>query len=224
MMSARRYWQVGSTRARGRFRLITALAAGAVALLALPMLVKLAWAAAMRQSASRERSLQMAVRGNRIARKMAGTRYASRLNSGVALLTHVGRRSGRVYATPVSARPLGDGFVMPLAFGAEVDWYRNVRASGSCTLRWLGHEYALERPELIPIAEALDVYPPFARLCTRIAGTEQAVLLHVRRPVPTSAAPTQRAPGAPPMREPTTERRDERMDERTTLAGAGTGD
>src|SRR5581483_3016652 len=43
-----------------------------------------------------------------------------------AAVKHVGRRSGRIYTTPVVAKPLGDGFVIPLPYEASVDWCRNV--------------------------------------------------------------------------------------------------
>jgi hypothetical protein len=52
----------------------------------------------------------------------------------VAVIHHQGRRSGRQYATPTSARPTRDGFVVPMTFGEGADWVRNVQAAGGCVI------------------------------------------------------------------------------------------
>jgi len=98
-------------------------------------------------------------RCNVVVAPVAGRRF-----SPYALLRHVGRHSGRTYVTPLGAYPFGDGFVMALAFGPDVDWCRNVLASGHACLTWQGREYALDRPELIPMKTALRAFPLPARL------------------------------------------------------------
>lgn len=98
-----------------------------------------------------------------------------------ALLTHVGRRSGRAFQTPLGAFPFGDGFVLAPAYGRDVDWCRNVLAAGMCALKWMGREYALERPELLPISQAMNAYPLLVRPFIVVPGTKQALWLH-RRP------------------------------------------
>jgi hypothetical protein len=45
-----------------------------------------------------------------------------------AVMHHVGRRTGHLYTTPVVALPIADGFMMPLLFGADTDWCRNLLA------------------------------------------------------------------------------------------------
>jgi len=109
---------------------------------------------------------------NAAIRPIAGRRF-----SPYALLLHVGRRSGRCYLTPLGAYPFRDGFVLNLAYGPEVDWCRNVMASGHATLKWHGHEYALDRPELIPVTTALQAYPPLLRFLANGEST-QCVWLH----------------------------------------------
>src|SRR5262247_782864 len=47
-----------------------------------------------------------------------------------AVVRHVGRRSGRAYATPVWAASRGDDVLIALILGTETDWCRNVRAAG----------------------------------------------------------------------------------------------
>jgi deazaflavin-dependent oxidoreductase (nitroreductase family) len=89
-------------------------------------------------------------------------RSAGDVRSPFAVVSHVGRRTGAEYRTPVVALPVQDGFVFALTYGPGVDWYRNVLAAGSCTLRWRGQTYRLEAPETLPAEVALRSFPfPF---------------------------------------------------------------
>ncbi|GAB1511362.1 PNPOx family protein [Actinophytocola sp. KF-1] len=45
------------------------------------------------------------------------------------VLTHVGRRSGRTYRTPLDAHPVEGGYVFVLVYGPGSDWARNVDVS-----------------------------------------------------------------------------------------------
>ncbi len=98
-----------------------------------------------------------------------------------AAVKHVGRHSGHEYITPVVAHPLHDGFVIPLPYGKDVDWYRNVQATGHCTLLLDGQEYQLERPELLPAAEALPAYPVMQRVIFIGGGIKDYILIHKRK-------------------------------------------
>ena len=103
---------------------------------------------------------------------------AGRRISAYAVLRHTGRRSGRTYLTPMGAYPFADGFVMGLTYGPTVDWCRNVLASDHAVLRWRGKDYALERPELIPInPHVLRAFPlPFRPVLAR--ELSQCLWLH----------------------------------------------
>jgi deazaflavin-dependent oxidoreductase (nitroreductase family) len=114
--------------------------------------------------------------------KIAGTPF-----SPYAVLTHTGRSSGRAYQTPLGASPLGDGFVLGLAFGAEADWCRNVLAAGTCTLKWHGQEYRLEKPEIIPASEALGAFPRWKRVLLARIGVKQYLWVHRPGAVPAKA-------------------------------------
>lgn len=50
------------------------------------------------------------------------------------VIVHRGRRSGRLYRTPVNAFPVDEGFVVALTYGRETDWVRNVLAAGGCEM------------------------------------------------------------------------------------------
>lgn len=95
----------------------------------------------------------------------------------LSALHHTGRRSGRPYVTPLSAYPLGDGFVLAVAY-PKVDWCDNVLAAGTCTLRWNGKEFSLERPELISAREALKAYPLLVKPFLLAPGTKRFLWLH----------------------------------------------
>lgn len=71
-----------------------------------------------------------------------------------AQLTHTGRRSGRTYVTPVGARRHGDVVLIPLTFGNQSDWSRNVLAAGRCSLLLAGTRYEATAPVLLSRAEA----------------------------------------------------------------------
>ena len=73
------------------------------------------------------------------------------------VLEHRGRRSGKLFHTPVVVRATPDGFIVPMPWGEGTDWYRNVRAAGAATIRWKGRIYPVDRPEVVD-AEAARVY------------------------------------------------------------------
>jgi len=84
-----------------------------------------------------------------------------------AVVHHVGRRSGRAYTTPVVAWPLPDGFIMPLPYGADTDWCRNVLDAGQGTIHWQGMAYTVTKPEVIATATARPLLPAWARIVLR---------------------------------------------------------
>jgi deazaflavin-dependent oxidoreductase (nitroreductase family) len=111
-------------------------------------------------------------------------RSAGKRSSDYAIVTHVGRRSGHPYTTPVRAIPFGEGFVIPLPYGASTDWCRNVLAAGKCTLRWHEQEYLLEKPEVVPLANALHIFQFSLRITSVTNGVKQCLVLHPHREVP----------------------------------------
>ncbi|HEX6816902.1 MAG TPA: nitroreductase family deazaflavin-dependent oxidoreductase [Ktedonobacterales bacterium] len=126
------------------------------------------------------------VTGARRAALSAGTRVLNPLMRGLAgsrrlplfaVLQHRGRRSGRVYATPVGARPTADGFVIPLTFGEQADWFRNMQAAGGCVVRWKGTDYLVETPEVVDWATARSAFRPVERALIPVIGIKQFVRL-----------------------------------------------
>jgi hypothetical protein len=131
---------------------------------------------AFARAAQRNRALLVKAAGpyNAVMRRIAGrTPHAP-----FAVLMHTGRRSGRTYETPLGAFPFGDGFVLALAYGREVDWCRNVLATGTCQLRWKGQEFALERPEIIPISACWDAFDLPSKFNCWAAGIKECLWIH----------------------------------------------
>jgi hypothetical protein len=157
-------------------RVLLAIPAGLACAVVAAYLLLLGWGSLLRIRWVSGWTRKASKKGNRWARKVAGTRVGM-LYFELSALHHVGRRSGREYVTPLSAYPLGDGFVLAVAY-PYVDWCENVLAAGKCTLTWNGKDYALERPELIPRAEAIKAYPLLVRPFVIGAGMNKFIWLH----------------------------------------------
>lgn len=118
---------------------------------------------------------RLARRTGGIAMPLAGRRW----NPIFAVVEHRGRRSGRMYATPVAARRMGDGFVISLAFGAQVDWYRNVVANGGGAIRWRGETYPIGDPERIAPAAGIAAFNAVQRFFLRLGRIDGYVYLRL---------------------------------------------
>jgi deazaflavin-dependent oxidoreductase (nitroreductase family) len=102
-----------------------------------------------------------------------------------AQIRHVGRRSGRTYATPVSARRSGDMIVIALTFGNQSDWSLNVRSAGGGTIRIEGADYNVTTPQIMSRQEAKPLvqaaFSPMDRAGFRLLGIKQVMILRVAR-------------------------------------------
>jgi deazaflavin-dependent oxidoreductase (nitroreductase family) len=104
---------------------------------------------------------------------LAGTRFLPLYG----VVEHRGRRSGKVFHTPVVVRPTGDGFIVPMPWGEGTDWFRNVRAAGECVIRWKGRDYRLEQPEVIDTAVTGSAFNDVQRAAMTRLGVTQALRL-----------------------------------------------
>ena len=98
-------------------------------------------------------------RFTRVMRPLA-MRSAGKEGSGTSVVRHTGRRSGRVYETPVAAARHGDFFLIALPYGERTDWLRNVLSKGSAVIVTGGHAYEIDQPEVIPMTEATAYFRP----------------------------------------------------------------
>lgn len=72
-----------------------------------------------------------------------------------ALVYHRGRKSGREYVTPLCMVSTPEGFIVPAAFGSNVDWLANLRATPESRVVYEGSTYETIA-EVIDLDEAID--------------------------------------------------------------------
>lgn len=68
---------------------------------------------------------------------------------GFGVLTHVGRKSGKVYRSPVNVFRAPNGFVIALTYSSQSEWVKNVLAAGGCELQTRGKKYQLSAPNVV---------------------------------------------------------------------------
>jgi deazaflavin-dependent oxidoreductase (nitroreductase family) len=76
------------------------------------------------------------------------SRFAARL-PGFGILRHVGRKSGKVYRTPVNVFRVPEGFLIALTYGRESEWVKNVLAAGTRQLETRRLLYQLSAPTIV---------------------------------------------------------------------------
>ena len=69
--------------------------------------------------------------------------------SPLAVVHHVGRRSGRAHATPLAVHRRGDRLYVPLTYGPNARWCLNVMAAGTCRVELHGLLLAAGRPQVV---------------------------------------------------------------------------
>ena len=95
----------------------------------------------------------------------------------LAIVDHVGRKSGRRYRTPVVAFPTATGFVIPMTYGRDVDWARNLVKGRGGELVRRGRRFALRNPRIVGTAAAYPHLPVGVRSALRLADFPGYVLV-----------------------------------------------
>jgi deazaflavin-dependent oxidoreductase (nitroreductase family) len=112
---------------------------------------------------------------NKILIHICGTRIGH-----FAILSHIGRKSGKTYRIPVISEPMENGFVFALTYGKKVDWYANVMAKGGCSLIWKRKEFHLVQPEMIEGEAGLSAFPAVFRPVLRMAKIQEFLKLSIQ--------------------------------------------
>jgi deazaflavin-dependent oxidoreductase (nitroreductase family) len=105
------------------------------------------------------------------------SRFATRL-PGFGILTHVGRKSGTVYRTPVNVFRVPDGFLIALTYGPDSEWVRNVVAAGRCQLETRRVRYQLSAPTVVHDPSRRR-FPPPVRVILRVIGADDFMHLSI---------------------------------------------
>jgi deazaflavin-dependent oxidoreductase (nitroreductase family) len=73
---------------------------------------------------------------------------------GMAILEHVGRKSGTQYRTPLIAFSTDDGIAIHLTYGRNRDWLKNIVAAGRADVRRHGKTFGVTEPRVVSRQEA----------------------------------------------------------------------
>jgi deazaflavin-dependent oxidoreductase (nitroreductase family) len=123
---------------------------------------------------------------NRVFLNRITSRFAGRL-PGFGILTHVGRKSGRVYRTPINAFQTPDGFLIALTYGRDSEWVRNVLAAGRCRVETRSRFYELSAPTIVHDPTRRR-FPRFVRAILGIVGANDFMQLTTVHPRNASTA------------------------------------
>ena len=91
---------------------------------------------------------------------------------GFGILTHVGRKSGRVYRTPINVFRISNRFIIALTYSSNSEWVKNVLAAGGCELKTWGKKYQLFAPAVVhdPTRQR---FPIPVRLVLKLVGADE---------------------------------------------------
>jgi deazaflavin-dependent oxidoreductase (nitroreductase family) len=103
------------------------------------------------------------------------SRFAER-SPGFGILTHVGRKSGKLYWTPVNVFRATEGFLIALTYGRESEWVRIVLAAGGCELETRHVPYQLSAPTIVH-DRTRRRFPLFVRIVLWLIGANDFMQL-----------------------------------------------
>jgi deazaflavin-dependent oxidoreductase (nitroreductase family) len=91
---------------------------------------------------------------------------------GFGILAHVGRKSGKVYRTPVNVFKVANGFIIALTYSSQSEWVKNVLASGGCELQTRGRKYQISAPK-VGRDPTRRRFPLLVQFVLRVVGAEE---------------------------------------------------
>jgi deazaflavin-dependent oxidoreductase (nitroreductase family) len=98
---------------------------------------------------------------------------------GFGILKHVGRKSGKVYRTPVNVFRPRNRFIIGLTYSSKSEWVKNVIAAGRCELKTRGKLYRLSAPKVVRDPTRRQ-FPIPVRVVLRIVGADEYMELTPR--------------------------------------------
>ena len=98
---------------------------------------------------------------------------------GFGSLSHVGRKSGKVYRTPVNGFRVSNGFIIALTYSSQCEWVKNALAAGTCELVTRGKKYQLSSPTVLRDPTRRR-FPVLVRIVLKIVGADEYMELSIR--------------------------------------------
>ena len=95
----------------------------------------------------------------------------------LAVVHHVGWKTGHAYRTPVVAFRSRAGIVIPMTYGRDVDWARNIVRARGCELERGGRRIVLRDPRIVGFDRAARRLPAALRPFFRAVDFPGYVLL-----------------------------------------------
>ena len=105
---------------------------------------------------------------------------------GFGIVTHVGRKSGKVYRTPVNVFRVPTAFIIALTYSSQSEWVKNVLAAGGCELKTVGKKYRLIAPKVVRDPTRRR-FPFPVRIVLRIVGADEYMEVSAN-PAPSSTS------------------------------------
>lgn len=115
-------------------------------------------------------------------------RHAAPWVPGFGVLVHRGRRSGRVYRTPLQFFRTDTGYVVALTYGPETDWTRNVLAAGEAEIVLRGKHIRVVAPRVYHDPSRRHIRP-LERQVLRLLDASDFLALDIA-PEPPTEPPT----------------------------------
>jgi len=94
----------------------------------------------------------------------------------MGVVIHRGRRSGKIYRTPVNIFGRKGGYAIALTYGPDTEWVKNVLAAGGCAIETLGRTRRTVNPRMVVDTRRRFVPPP-VRAILRLLGVSRFLLL-----------------------------------------------
>lgn len=95
----------------------------------------------------------------------------------MGILEHVGRRSGKVYRTPLMVFSTDEGVAILLTYGPDRDWLKNITAAGGGRMKRRGKTLFVTDPRVVTADAAGQLIGGVWGRFFAISPFEQAVLL-----------------------------------------------
>jgi deazaflavin-dependent oxidoreductase (nitroreductase family) len=91
----------------------------------------------------------------------------------------VGRKSGKVYRTPINVFRAPNGFIIALTYSSQSEWVKNVLAAGGCELQARRKKYRLSAPYVVHDSTR-QRFPIPVRIVPKIVGADEYMEFSVR--------------------------------------------